>query len=84
MANKFQSTRPVWGATDETELYHKVTLFQSTRPVWGATVMAICYGLGMVFQSTRPVWGATKPLLLIDVKDKDFNPRAPCGARQQI
>ena len=34
---KFQSTRPVWGATyrgDQPVLYRE---FQSTRPVWGAT-----------------------------------------------
>ena len=34
----FQSTRPVWGATDSTDrqLYIDM-IFQSTRPVWGAT-----------------------------------------------
>ena len=35
---KFQSTRPVWGAT-KAEYYHPdmALIFQSTRPVWGAT-----------------------------------------------
>ena len=33
------------------------------------------------FQSTRPVWGATGSLLKHTVNLKNFNPRAPCGAR---
>ncbi len=37
----------------------------------------------MIFQSTRPVWGATvfdskSPFML-----RNFNPRAPCGARHK-
>ena len=34
----FQSTRPVWGATEEEKSDLKKGLFQSTRPVWGATL----------------------------------------------
>ena len=33
------------------------------------------------FQSTRPVWGATRPLDYPASFCRDFNPRAPCGAR---
>ena len=33
----FQSTRPVWGATDITSEIGTTYEFQSTRPVWGAT-----------------------------------------------
>ena len=33
----FQSTRPVWGATERRMLIYLNELFQSTRPVWGAT-----------------------------------------------
>ena len=36
------------------------------------------------FQSTRPVWGATFRRWPHLVGHQDFNPRAPCGARQQI
>ena len=35
----FQSTRPVWGATD-TLLNLLCQAFQSTRPVWGATSLS--------------------------------------------
>ena len=34
---KFQSTRPVWGATHRQNQLGFNSLFQSTRPVWGAT-----------------------------------------------
>ena len=34
---KFQSTRPVWGATWTAFLAMLTPKFQSTRPVWGAT-----------------------------------------------
>ena len=38
MAQQFQSTRPVWGATVlPQELVVRENRFQSTRPVWGAT-----------------------------------------------
>ena len=35
---KFQSTRPVWGATQALPRLALAVSFQSTRPVWGATV----------------------------------------------
>ena len=34
---RFQSTRPVWGATLIVAHVEDATTFQSTRPVWGAT-----------------------------------------------
>ena len=37
----FQSTRPVWGATDGTHAVLLHRSFQSTRPVWGATSNAL-------------------------------------------
>ena len=39
----FQSTRPVWGATQGTGDGVVVTKFQSTRPVWGATGTRLSY-----------------------------------------
>ena len=33
------------------------------------------------FQSTRPVWGATGRGIIVARSTRDFNPRAPCGAR---
>ena len=58
---RFQSTLPVWGATQSTKaLACYINKFQSTLPVWGATfkLFLFCNGF-FVFQSTLPVWGAT-------------------------
>ena len=35
---RFQSTRPVWGATRRYAKGDMQMRFQSTRPVWGATL----------------------------------------------
>ena len=38
---KFQSTRPVWGATAVHIRDGTIFVFQSTRPVWGATTLCV-------------------------------------------
>ena len=56
----FQSTLPVWGATDGAGAeIGRMDLFQSTLPVWGATTPVHPLSLLFLFQSTLPVWGAT-------------------------
>ena len=80
---QFQSTRPVRGATGITSGFTDCGKFQSTRPVRGATGNLAKILLAEQFQSTRPVRGATvlrRPRVL---SASYFNPRAPCGARQQ-
>ncbi len=57
--------------------------FQSTRPVWGATTKTFTVRVASIFQSTRPVWGATVSVSWLMTTTKNFNPRAPCGARQE-
>ena len=58
--------------------------FQSTRPVWGATIKVANHRIDdLEFQSTRPVWGATRGAAPRGAPARDFNPRAPCGARLQ-
>ena len=59
----FQSTLPVWGATEEWDYAEGWVLFQSTLPVWGATFSRFSKYLTQAFQSTLPVWGATAVLL---------------------
>ena len=57
-------------------------LFQPTRPLRGATGRAKWYTIPKsVFQPTRPLRGATKTKGGIKRRKKNFNPRAPCGAR---
>jgi len=55
----FQSTHPVWGATDLNFCSETLYQFQSTHPVWGATLNGERHISPSIFQSTHPVWGAT-------------------------
>ena len=55
--------------------------FQSTRPVWGATSRYVLPEAYQRFQSTRPVWGATETWHGQTTAARNFNPRAPYGAR---
>ena len=66
---KFQSTRPVWGATGGIRVGSDWWTFQSTRPVWGATSLRTGLKVRRLFQSTRPVWGATGGLSPCDGPD---------------
>ena len=63
---KFQSTRPVRGATandgDSNSIVHQ---FQSTHPMRGATLFHYTTPMADIFQSTRPVWGATGGLQVV-------------------
>ena len=55
----FQSTLPVWGATEKIDQLDIYDEFQSTLPVWGATGQQFVHLRVRRFQSTLPVWGAT-------------------------
>ena len=80
----FQSTPPVWGATDApTICLRGWNRFQSTPPVWGATLLSLKSLFSpYIFQSTPPVWGATWSLCYRPSQHGDFNPRPPCGGRR--
>ena len=59
--------------------------FQSTHPVWGATTVKISVTKPNIpFQSTHPVWGATSSPWRASSRGLCFNPRTPCGVRQQV
>ena len=58
-----------------------ISEFQSTRPLRGATSQSSGYLWDAGFQSTRPLRGATPAHRLRKAGGRDFNPRAPCGAR---
>ena len=62
-----------------------VRQFQSTLPVRGATSRILSGRLvSNIFQSTLPVRGATTIHIRMALIRCDFNPRSPCGERQQI
>ena len=78
----FQSTRPAWGATicvlDSVHGYR----FQSTRPAWGATwnVMVVVTKYSISIHAPRVGRDVNKRIPA--KQGRDFNPRAPRGARQ--
>ena len=58
--------------------------FQPTRPLRGATNVYVSAQVSVPFQPTRPLRGATMKRNSAKVNIRDFNPRAPCGARQYL
>ena len=80
VSQRFQFTRPHWGAT-ECHLTDALRLwFQFTRPHWGATAHGGGEGAFAVFQFTRPHWGATRDTRTRRCS-RSFNSRARTGAR---
>ena len=79
----FQSTRPVWGATFP-DLYEMAIgdAFQSTRPVWGATRVCIAFRERGHISIHAPRMGRDRACGDKGRGERDFNPRAPYGARQ--
>ena len=81
----FQPTRPLRGATVKAvNNGHCDQKFQPTRPLRGATTLTTLSTTRETgFQPTRPLRGATVGQGGIPSPSPYFNPRAPCGARQQ-
>ena len=79
--SRFQSTRPMRGATIALAVNRVLHGFQSTRPMRGATSRRSTTPRPASFQSTRPMRGATPTRAGAAIFPTDFNPRAPCGAR---
>ena len=80
----FQSTRPLRGATNITRNTKVLlSLFQSTRPLRGATCSLSHASQALVISIHAPLAGRDPSPRLLRADVSDFNPRAPCGARQQ-
>ena len=63
---------------------YRCSKFQSTLPVWGATCCIPDLSAPiLIFQSTLPVWGATWICVPDPRREGNFNPRSPCGERQE-
>ena len=75
----FQSTRPVWGATETAVKEFAKSQFQSTRPVWGATSAVFSHATHEIFQSTRPRGARPGNSIFAELAITDFNPRARVG-----
>ena len=81
---KFQSTRPVRGATIVSAMMRLSPSDFNPRAPCGARHLVFFHSVQTSkFQSTRPVRGATATPRRRLPRRMNFNPRAPCGARQQ-
>ena len=81
---EFQSTHPSRGATIFLLLALMVVRFQSTHPMRGATFTASGSFSAGIFQSTRHAPRAGRDCTMslgTSTATRNFNPRAPCGAR---
>ena len=81
--NRFQSTRPMRGATIVLYKFLFVNRFQSTRPMRGATLTNSPLLPSKIYFNPRAPCGARPELLIFPLTCVHFNPRAPCGARLQ-
>ena len=80
--SKFQSTRPMRGATLKLLDEGKIFIHFNPRAPCGARLFSSCSPPFVnLFQSTRPMRGATGYVEFINGLSENFNPRAPCGAR---
>ena len=81
---KFQSTRPMRGATCCPSSRFRGGRYFNPRAPCGARRIAqeVTQVYNIKFQSTRPMRGATAPSAPRTSRSRYFNPRAPCGARR--
>ena len=81
----FQSTRPMRGATRMMLAERGVFSFQSTRPMRGATVGNDLFGMTADSISIHaPRAGRDNVAHGDEPPQRNFNPRAPCGARPAV
>ena len=79
----FQPTRPLRGATAAFLLQTKPKRFQPTRPLRGATCIAGGRGRALDISTHAPLAGRDTSTAGYSLLRRNFNPRAPCGARRK-
>ena len=77
----FQPTRPLRGATISCNSSRDTAIFQPTRPLRGATTVSALFRCPMVISTHAPLAGRDPFLPASSPNQRNFNPRAPCGAR---
>ena len=78
----FQSTRPVWGATARRICYAKISKISIHAPRVGRDAGG-CLKRSLILDISihAPRVGRDKPFSAVACCCRNFNPRAPCGAR---
>ena len=79
---RFQPTRPLRGATCGLLVFRSGFHISTHAPLAGRDgCWRIASRSTERFQPTRPLRGATYQKCFLSLGSRDFNPRAPCGAR---
>ena len=82
-ARIFQPTRPLRGATlGRFAVLPRNAVFQPTRPLRGATMAEQWDGDIREISTHAPLAGRDLRVFIVKPKKRNFNPRAPCGARR--
>ena len=81
---RFQPTRPLRGATISSHHLSAREVFQPTRPLRGATLEALKDRAVLDISTHAPLAGRDNSACWLVSKSRDFNPRAPCGARLEL
>ena len=84
LAAKFQSTRPVWGATGLALCFATLSRFQSTRPVWGATLPIIRGSVSLSISIHAPRVGRDEVSELLAMTRVKISIHAPRVGRDRI
>ena len=79
--DEFQSTHPVWGATDFTGMYDSAEIISIHAPRVGcdSTINQVCFEGSISIHAPRV--GCDGHPIGQFVPQGDFNPRTPCGVR---
>ena len=83
-AAPFQSTLPVWGATEQCYALAELCEFQSTLPVWGATRSRSSCASIVAISIHAPRVGSDPLMRSVSPAARYFNPRSPCGERLDL
>ena len=83
LSHRFQPTRPLRGATTNQRVYAVNSIFQPTRPLRGATAFDGRVAFNERISTHAPLAGRDFIKISYLTSRAHFNPRAPCGARQQ-
>ena len=78
----FQPTRPLRGATVWRDGQRDVLQFQPTRPLRGATLRRFRTSFPVEISTHAPLAGRDARTSTRRPRRRNFNPRAPCGARR--
>ena len=79
--SNFNPRAPCGARPDDAEMRRYIEKFQSTRPVWGATLPQPLKAFIVEISIHAPRVGRDAPAAAQGFHCRNFNPRAPCGAR---